>query len=91
MKILNDLSLAEKGHRLCEEEWIFWLDNAAILNALITKKYLLEQKNKTSRPARVFFRPQSLRKSVGNDCRKIYEGGRLYSAISELKNAVLDA
>ena len=30
--------------RLCGEEWIFQQDNAAIHNASITKKYLLEQK-----------------------------------------------
>ena len=42
--MLNDLSLAQKGHRLCGEEWIFRLDNAAIHNTSITKKYLLEQK-----------------------------------------------
>ena len=42
--MLNDLSLAQEEHRLCGEEWIF-RDNAA---TTITKKYLLEQKNKTS-------------------------------------------
>ncbi len=47
VKMLNDLSLAQEGRRLCGEEWIFQQDNAAIHNASITKKYLLEQ-NKTS-------------------------------------------
>ena len=44
VKMLNDLSLAQEWCRLCEEEWIFQQDNAAIHNASITKKYLLEQK-----------------------------------------------
>ena len=44
VKILNDLSLAQEGRRLCEEEWIFQQDNAAIHNAPIAKKYWLEQK-----------------------------------------------
>ena len=44
VKMLNDLSLAQEGCRLCGEEWIFQQYNAAIHNASITKKYLLEQK-----------------------------------------------
>ena len=44
MKMLNDLSLVQEGRHLCAEEWIFQQDNAAIHNASITKKYLLEQK-----------------------------------------------
>ena len=44
VKMLNDLYLALKGRRLCGEEWIFQQDNAAIHNALMTKKYLLKQK-----------------------------------------------
>ena len=44
VKMLNDLSLAQEGRRLCGEERIFREDNAAIHNAFITKKYLLEQK-----------------------------------------------
>ena len=46
MKMLNDLSLAQEGFRLCGEEWIFQQDNAVIHNASITKKYLFEQKIK---------------------------------------------
>ena len=46
MKMLNDLSLAQEGCHLCGEEWIFQQDNAAIHNAPIVKKYLLEQKIK---------------------------------------------
>ena len=42
--MLNDISLAKEGRRLCGEEWIFQQDNAAIHHASITKKYLLEQK-----------------------------------------------
>ena len=48
MKMLNDLSLTQDGRRLCGKEWIFQQYNAAIHNASITNKYLLEQKNKTS-------------------------------------------
>ena len=44
VKMLNNLPLAQEGHRLCGEEWIFQQDNVAIHNASITKKYLLEQK-----------------------------------------------
>ena len=44
VKMLNDLFLAQEGCCLWEEKWIFHQDNAAIHNASITKKYLLEQK-----------------------------------------------
>ena len=44
VKMLNDLSLAQVGHRLRREDWIFQQDNAAIHNTSITKQYLLEQK-----------------------------------------------
>ena len=44
VKMLNDLTLAQEGHRLCGEEWIFQQDNAAIHNESITKKYFFEQK-----------------------------------------------
>ena len=42
--MLNDLSIAQEGHRLCRDEWVFQQDNPAIHNASITKKYSLEQK-----------------------------------------------
>ena len=70
MKILNDLSPAQAGHRLCGEELIFQQDNAAIHNASITKIYLLEQKVRLlDHPA---FSPghQSHIKFVGIDCCK---------------------
>ena len=44
VKIVNDLSLAQEGCRLCGEEWIFQQDNSVIHNASIIKKYSLEQK-----------------------------------------------
>ena len=44
VKMLNDLSLAQEGHRLRREEWIFQQGNATIHDTSITKKYLLEQK-----------------------------------------------
>ena len=88
LKMLNDSSLAQEGHRLREEEWIFQQDNSTTHNGTTTKKYLFEQKIRL-----IDHSPcsQSSRKLVGIDCCKVYEGGRLYSAISELKNAILDA
>ena len=38
------LSLAQKGRRVCGEEWIVQQHNAAIHNASITMNYILEQK-----------------------------------------------
>ena len=81
--MLNDLFLAQKGHHLRGEECIFQQDKAVIYNALIAKKYLLEQKiklldNSACSPDLNF---------VGIACC----GGRQYSEISELKNATLDA
>ena len=46
VKMLNNLSLAQEGRRLCGEEWIFQQDNSAIHNASIIKNYSLEQKIK---------------------------------------------
>ena len=91
LKMLNDLSLAQKWRRLCGEEWIFQQDNAAIHNASITKKYLLEQK------IRLLDRPvcspdlSPIKNLWGLIVTKVYEGGRQHSAIYELKNAILDA
>ena len=81
MKMLNGLSLAQE----CEGEWIFQQDNAAIHNASITKKYLLEQK------IRLFDQPacspdlNPIENLWGLIIAKVYEGGRQYSAISKLK------
>ena len=44
VKMLNDLSLAQEGRRLCGEEWIFQQGNSPIHDVSITKKYFLEQK-----------------------------------------------
>ena len=49
--MLSDLSLVQDGCRLCGEEWIFQQDNAAIHNASIRKKHLLEQKIRLDHPA----------------------------------------
>ena len=46
VEMLNNLSLAQEGHRLCGEQLIFQQDNAAIHNVSTTKKYLLEQKER---------------------------------------------
>ena len=90
-KMLYDLSLPQEEPRLCWEEWIFQEDKAAIHNASVTKKYLLEQR------IRLLDNPACSpdispivylwRIIVAN----VFEGSRQYSAISELKNAILDA
>ena len=89
--MLNDLSLASEGRRLCGEGWIFQQNNAAIHNGSITKKYLLEQK------IRLLDHPPCSPdlNRIGNlwglIVAKVYEGGRQYTVISELKNEILDA
>ena len=84
--MLNDLSLTREERRLCGEEWIFQQDNAAIHNASITKKYLLEEKIR-------LFDHQACSPDLnpkenfwGLIVAKVYEGGWQCSAISELKN-----
>ena len=72
MKILNDLSLAQEGCRLCGEEWIFQQDNAAIHNASITKKYLLEQKIRLLDHPALNPKENNLWRSI---VAKVYEGG----------------
>ena len=72
-------------------QFLFQQDNAAIYSASITKNYLLEQK------IRLFDLPvcspdlSPIENLWGLIVAKVYEGGRQYSAISELKNAILDA
>ena len=88
--MLNYSSLVLVARRLCGEEWFFQQDDDAIHNASITKKYLLEQK-KTSWLPNMLSIPQSYRKFVGIVVEKVYEEGQQHSAISELKNAILDA
>ena len=91
MKRLNDLSLAPEGHFLCGEEWIFQQDNAAIHNASITKKYLLEQKIRLLDHPACSPDLNPIENLWGLIVAKVYEGGRQHSAISELKNAIFDA
>ena len=75
-KMLNDLPFAQE----CEEKWIFQQDNAAIHNALITKKYLLEQKNKTSWSPSVLSKPQSNRKFVRIEfCKSLWRRSTVLS------------
>ena len=86
--MLNDLSLAQEGHHLRGEGLIFQQDNTVIHKASITKKYLLEQK------IRLLDHPASspdlnpIEHLWGQIVEKIYERGRQYSAISELKNLI---
>ena len=89
--MLKDLSLIQEGCRLCGEEWIFQQDNAAIPNASITKKYVLEQKIKLLDHPASSADPNPQENLWGLIVTKVYEGGRQYSAISELKNVILDA
>ena len=84
LKILNDLSLAQR-RRLCGEEWIFQQDDA-----LITK-YFLEPKIRLLDYLACSPDFNPITKIVRLIVAKVYEGGRQYSAISELKNAILDA
>ena len=90
VKMLNDLSIAQEGHRLYGEEWIFQEDNAATHNALITKKYLLEGKIRLLDHPACSLDLNPIEYSWGLIVAKVYEGGRQYSAISKLKNAILD-
>ena len=83
--------LSREGRRLCGEEWIFQHDTVGIYNVSITKKYLLEQKIKLlNHPA---YSPDlnPIENLWGLIVAKVYEGDRQYSAIFELKNAILDA
>ena len=86
----NDLSLAQDRRRLCREEFIFQQDNAAIHNASITKKYLLEQKIRLHDHSACSPNFNPIENSRGLIVVKVYEGGRQYFAISKLKNAILD-
>ena len=91
MKMLNDLSPAQDARRLCGDEIIFQQNNSAIHNASITKKFLLEQK------IRLLDHPvcspdlNPTENLSGLIVAKVYEGGRQYSAIFQLKIPILDA
>ena len=91
MKMLNDLSLAQEGRRLCGEEWIFQHDNNATHNAPITNKYLLAQKIRLLDHSVCSAHPNPIENLWVLIVAKVHEGGRQYSAISELKNAILNA
>ena len=90
VKMLNDLSLAQEGRLLCGEECIFQQDNAAIHNVSITNKYLIEQKIRLFDHPACYPNLNSIEDLWGLIVAKVYEGGRQYSAISELKTAILD-
>ena len=90
METLNDLSLAQDGYHLCGEEWISQQDNAAIHNASIRKKYLLEQKIRLLDHPTCSPDLNPTEKLWGSIVAKVYERSRLNSAISELKNAILN-
>ena len=86
VKMLNDLSLTQEGCCLCREEWIFQRNNAAIHNASITKKYLVEQKIRLLDHPACSPDLNPIENLWGLIVAKVYEGGWQYSATSELKN-----
>ena len=88
--MLNDLFLAQEGRHLCGEEWIFQQDNAAIHNASITKKYLLQQNIRLlDHPAcSPDFNP--IENLWGLSVANVYKGGQQNSAISVVKNSISD-
>ena len=89
VKILNDLSLAQEERRLRGEERNFPQYNTAIHNTSIKEKYLLEQK------IRLLEHPEGspdlnlIENLWWLIVTKVYERGRQYLAISELKNVIL--
>ena len=91
VKMLNDLSLAQERRRLCGDEWIFQPDNDAIHNTSITKNYLLKQKIILLDHTVCSPDLSPIENLWILIVAKVYGGGRQYSAISELKNAILDA
>ena len=84
------IDLAQEGLRLCGEEWIFQQDNAAIHNASVTEKCLLEQKIRLLDHPACPPNLNPIENLWGLIVAKVYEG-RQYSAISKLKNAIVDA
>ena len=90
LQIMWRCKMINLSHKKGREDWIFQQDNAAIHNATI-KKVLAWSKNKIFWPPCMLSRPQSYRKVMGLIVAKVYEGGQQYSAISELKNTMLDA
>ena len=91
VKMLNDLSQVQEGHRLCGEEWIFQQDNAVIHDASITKKYLLEQKIRLLDYPACTPDPNPIENLRGLIVAKVYDRSWQYSAFSELKITILDA
>ena len=75
---------------LLHKKGVIYVEKNGFFSKTITKKYLLEQK------IRFFDYPacspdlDPIENLWGLIVEKVYEGGRQYSAISELKNAILD-
>ena len=84
--MLNDLSLVRDGRLLCGEEWIFQQDNDAIHNVSIAKKFWLEQKIRLLDNPACSLDLNLIENLIGLIVANVYEEGRQYSAISELKN-----
>ena len=85
------ISPTQEGCHLCEEEWIFQQDNAAIHNTSVTKKYLLEQKIRFLDHPACSPDLNPIENLWGLIVAKVYERGWQYLSISELKNTILDA
>ena len=82
VKMINDLSLTQEGRHLYKEEWIFQQDNAAIHNASIAKKYLLEQEIRLLDQPACSPDLNPIEILWGLTVAKVYEEGQQYSAIS---------
>ena len=79
----------KKGIIYVEKDGFFQQDNAAIPNASITKKYLLEKKFLDHPACSPDLNP--IENLWGLIVANVYEEVRQYSAISEHKNVILDA
>ena len=80
-----------KGVFYVEKNVFFQQHNAAIHYAPIIKMYLLEQKIKLLDHPACSPDLSPIENLRGLIVAKVYEGGQQYSAISELKNTILDA
>ena len=73
--MLNNLSLTQEGCCPCGEKWIFQQNNAAIPNASVTKKYLLEQKTRLLDHPACSLDLNPIENFWGLITPKVYEGG----------------
>ena len=79
----------KKGVVYAEKNGFFQQENPAIHNASITKKYMFEEKIRLLDHRTYSPDSNHIENLWGLIVAKIYEGGRQYSAISELKKAII--